>query len=505
MANLLKLKTAQLNTPVLGTIIHKGESIDIKCETAAGRAWLTKYLHPPTDPLPGFCGFPDRNSMSTVQLNYRGEKEIAFQCHKGDRETPLGPATKYTQLYHWGARAPCVGVWYDKDGIKPGFDPTPSSWMINKQFEYTSWNKDIEKARRTYGSVSIYQDETAFSNRGVITVANFRPDVIDVEVGPTTTIKDLASALKADPKTLKIPRGFVRRETLPNAVEREGYEVIDMNRLTLTPPNKYRIVVISKWPEDESDLLNLSRKAYSGMLRDGAFITSRMAQEVNMFKPGSCFNAVAIYVRDLNEIQNFPLGYPDINMVGEWMDADFAFTWVMYSQMSINTDSSAGLPFNANHILHKWFNGFETSVGLGSALSTFQAACAMEDETALRVANNVLHEAADADVVATNSFATLAKLAIDLAPQAFEWLGNVFGGKKAEEKKEIKKEVKKEIKQGMQPLARPRPRKPRMPTPRPSMQSRPASSKPSVKAPPKPQRAKKMGPKIPLSTYLGKK
>ncbi|QHW18923.1 ORF2 [Crustacea hepe-like virus 1] len=498
MSNLLKLKTAQVNTPTLGTITHKGETIEVNCETAAGRAWLAKYLHPPSDPMPGFCGYPDRNTLSTVQLHYRGEKEIALGCHKGDGATPLGPAAKYCHLFHWGARAPCVGVWYDATGGKPAFDPTETQWMINKQFDWKAWDRDIEKARRTYGSVSIYQDETAFSNRGVITVANFRPDWVDVELGPVFTVRDIANALKADHRTLKVPPSMLRS----NTIDRDGYEVLEPKKtdVNLTPPYKWRIMMIHSWPRDESDLINLSRKAYSGMLREGAFITSRIAQDVNSFKQGDTFDAIALYVRDENTVHNFPL-YTDINNFGEWMDCDFAFTWVMYSQMATSQDQSTQ-PFTANHILYKWYNGFEVSVGLSSSLSTFQAACAMEDETALRLANNVLHEANDADTVANNSWATLARTALSLAPQAFEWLSNVFGSKKNKQKRDDKKEIKKEVKKEVKQMVKPENKQLAKPAPQPRRR-RSRSKSASRKGPVNTPRSKSMGPKVPLGEYLG--
>nr|AFR11848.1 ORF2 [Hepelivirus] len=506
MSNLLRLQTAKINTPVLGSITHEGKKIDVECETSSGRAWLAKYLHPPTEEVAGYCGYPDRNTLSTVQLHYRGEKEIPLQCHKGDFKTPNGPANRYLHLFHWGAAAPGIGFWYDQDGNNPNFDPSVQSQILNKQYDPANWDRDLSKVRHCYGSVSIYQDETAFSNRGVITVANFRPDYIELIQPPAATAKEyittLASKLGCDIKTLKLPREWYKPNMKP--MHNEGYEVIYGPRednLQLNPPEKTKIYIVNTIPKDESDLLNLSRKAYSGMLRDGAFVTSRLTQDVNLYKPAASYNNVNIYVRDINELMLFQAYDSQSSRIPDWADEDFAFTFVMYSQLRSGGDQQQ---FSANHILFKWYNGFEGDVTTGSSLSTFTGACAMEDMMALRLANNVLHNAPDANVVATNSWATLAKLAMQLAPQAIEWLGNVFSPKKEEKKIEAKvvKQVKKEVRQDLK-------------TPRPKNQQRTNRSRPrrskstqpkvQIQTPAKQNRPKSNGPKVPLGEYLKNK
>lgn len=484
MANLLRLQTSKINTPTLGSIKHEGKKIEIECETASGRAWLAKYLHPPTEEIEGFCGFPDRNTLSTVQLHYRGEKELALTAHKlGDTQAADGPATKYLHMFHWGSASPCVGFWYDKEGNSPGVDPSVQSQILNKQFNAKNWDRDLSRVRHTYGSVSIYQDETAFSNRGVITVANFRPDYVDIPftgLSAKEKLDKLASALNCDIKDIKFPKSWYKRR-MPQPTARDGYEIIHTDDpLTVDPPGRTRVFMLNSIPKDESDLLNLSRKAYSGMLRDGAFVTARLNQDVNLFKQASAFTGVSMFIRDQSEIISIMNFGTDSVPIPSWMDEDFAFTFIMYSQMATSADPAQS-PFNANHILYKWFNGFEGDVSVGSGIATFTAACAMEDLMALRLANNVLHDAPDANVVATNSWATLAKLALQLAPKAVEWLGNVFGGSKTEEEKEkkvVKKEVKKEVRKEVNKGPKPQPRR-NKPKPKP----KPAPNTAKVKVP----------------------
>lgn len=484
MANLLRLQTSKVNTPTLGTITHEGKKIEVECETSSGRAWLAKYLHPPTEEIEGYCGFPDRNTLSTVQLHYRGEKELALSAHKlGSFVDADGPATKYLHLFHWGSASPCAGFWYDRQGNEPGFDPSVQDQILNKQFNAQNWDRDLSRVRHTYGSVSIYQDETAFSNRGVITVANFRPDFVDIPftgLSAKEKMDKLVTALNCDPKELKLPKSWYKRKNAPTA--RDGYEIIHSEEpLTVDPPGRTRVFLMNSLPRDESDLLNLSRKAYSGMLRDGAFITSRLNQDVNLFKQASVFTGIVMYIRDQQEIIDIMNLDSGSKKIPSWIDEDFAFTFVMYSQMATSNEISN--PFNANHILFKWYNGFEGDVSVGSGISTFTSACAMEDLMALRLANNVLHDAPDANVVATNSWATLAKLALQLAPKAVEWLGNVFGGSKSEEKEKkiVKKEAKKEVKKEMVKQGKPMKNKPQVAPPRGRSKSAPPKgSKPSV-------------------------
>ena len=131
--------------------------------------------------------------------------------------------------------------------------------------------------RRTYGSMTIYQDETAFTNRGTVTIANFRPNIFKIE------------------RQTPNPPPSVRFAKLPGYTNKTKYQPVEhftditdmqrINNLTLETRLYYDyFIIIDNLPSSESAVMNASAKSTTRMLRDGAFITSRMAQDVTIYR-----------------------------------------------------------------------------------------------------------------------------------------------------------------------------------------------------------------------------
>nr|WAY16451.1 hypothetical protein [Hepelivirales sp.] len=431
---LSNLRTSATNDPILGTIKHKGENITVRTETNSGRAWLHKYLHPPTNNVEGYCGYPDRNNLPSVKMEFKGVQEVALQSYSGASPAPpAGAAARYLQLFHWGASAISTGFKFTSTGEAPGAWSLNSIDYANGLYNATydvrkNWMSDVATARRTYGSVTIYQDETAFSNRGTITIANFRPQIIKIEHSATPPL-NVASRFAQVP-------GVTSKTKLVQS--QQFVDVTDPD-----PSYAYDFVMmLDDIPANETEIANISAKSTTGMLRDGAFITSRLAQDVNLFEEGT-LGHLYVYLRNKDLLLSLSGGLND-----QWITTNFQFTWVMYSNMQPESSMPA-----ANHICFKWFNGFELSPQSKSSLFAFQTPSAMEDELALKLANNVLYDYPDSGDASTNSLATILTAVATAAPAVISWLTNLFGKK---EEKKVEKKIEKKIKPKNMPTPQPR-------------------------------------------------
>lgn len=404
MSLINNIETSSANQPVLATVKHRNGTAQLKTETSSGAAWLRTYLHPPAsleNGRPGFCGFPDRNSAPTTQLHCRGQLEDALT--QADTGTP---AQKFLQLLMWGLNTQNASFQY-----------APSSDTPVLSAELTSTNstydvignavKDISKLRRTYGSYTIYQDETAFSNRGTITVGSFRPDIVRIQ-----TATALRALLDEVERRAGAPRPKFREHItrmLKGAKVEAGFEDLGASI------NSTAYILVDRMPRNASDVQNLDSKSYTGMLRDGAFVISRLAEDVNLYEP---FLAEAINVVEITSGNVYT-----VSASPDWVTDQFMMTWVFYENL---TTTSGEITNSGNHIFQKWYNGFEIAPTTRSSLLPFMDACAMEDEMALKLANNLMHGCPSADVAATNSLATLLMTALNAAPKVIEWISNIF-------------------------------------------------------------------------------
>nr|QYF50027.1 MAG: putative structural protein [Sichuan hepe-like virus 4] len=409
MSAIDNVTTASANSPVLATVKHRGGTSRIKTETASGAAWLRTYLHPPSsleNGRPGYCGFPDRNSAPTAKLHCRGQLE--------DRLTQAitgNPADKFLQLFMFGLNRLNASWQFDPTG-----ELVQSNELVSDNSTYDVVGnavKDISKLRRNYGSVTIYQDETAFSNRGTITCGSFRPDIVHIN-----TLSALRGLLdEAERRAGKqLPR---LRKHIADAIKGkkkdEDWEELDPIGASITST---AYILIDRMPHNASDVQNLDSKSYTGMLRDGAFIINRLAEDVNLFEP---FLAEAINVLEISTGTVYT-----VSTSPDWVTDQFMMTFVSYENLSAN---SGEIVTSGNHIFQKWYNGYEVAPTTRSSLLPFMDDSAIEDEMALKLANNLMHSCPTADVAATNSLATLLMSAISAAPKVIEWIGNIFGKK----------------------------------------------------------------------------
>jgi hypothetical protein len=434
--DLMRLETATNNTK--DEVLIKPTKLiptGVSCETPAGAAWLKNYLHPPTSNVVldnAYCGYPDKSSQPSIKITAKGVEEFALHC----TDVPAIPARKYLQLFFWGMNQQNCSWSFDST---TGNIPVLSDVILyNKTYNPSNWNKDMSVARRTFGSVSIYQDETDFSNRGTITVASYAPEFIDV-VADSFALEQMQFNLLVRAKSAgdvwKFPGRLctlvggkhVDYISHMKSKNREDEPVLVGGLDVVT---NSRFIIIDTLPKTMTEVLNLSGKSYTGMLKDGAFIVNRLFQDTNLYEKAlpTVLNLIETSTGVVTTIAN-PVG-------GEWVSSNFMMTWVLMENLYAEAGNSA------NHVLYKFFNGFETIPELHSSLNAFTTPCAMEDSLAQRIASNVLHKAPDADVVASNSLGTILSAALSAAPQVIKWLGNVTGSVKKEEKTKVESKQK---------------------------------------------------------------
>jgi len=177
-------------------------------------------------------------------------------------------------------------------------------------------------------------------------------------------------------------------------------------------------LIIDSVPRTANEVMNLDAKSYTGMLKDGAFIINRIAEEVNLYEPYTdcVLNLIELATGTITSIS-----------AHDWWTKQFMFTFVMYENLSSLTTETGTV--SGNHIFQKWYNGVEIAPTIHSSMVPFAEPCAMEDDMALKLANNLMHACPAADVAATNSLGTLLSAAISVAPTVIDWIKNVFGKK----------------------------------------------------------------------------
>jgi len=426
-----KLETAAARTADTAVLVRPNKVVPsgIKTETVDGAAWLRNYLHPPSANVnqdPTYSGYPDRSTQNSVRMTFKGAIEKKLMSSD---VVPVS-AQKYLDLWYFGMQQWNSSWKFAGSGLGPPvYDGTGSISQVT--YKPPNWAQDVSVARRNFGSASIYQDETNFSNRGTITVASFAPNYIDV-VGFTALTAFVSEWERKNGRRLKTYSGS---KLVDYSSTLDEDPVLVNGKGLMSSISLSRFVLIDRLPQTMNEVMNLSGKSYTGMLKDGAFIINRLFQDTNLYEPGE--------VMVLNLIEGITGVVTTLSNSPEWVSRNFMMSWVFYDNMQV-TDAGGGVLTSGNHILYKMFNGVEVIPELHSSLNPFVRPCAFEDQLALRMGANILHDAPDADVVSTNSLGTILQAALKAAPKVIDWLGGVTKSEVKQESQGVALGAKKE-------------------------------------------------------------
>lgn len=338
---------------------------ELHCETAAGAAWLGKYLHPPADRLDSYCGMPDENNQPSITVEYRFNLDVEPVSY-GE---PAVQANSMLMLQTGIYGAPVI-VWYIRNGEVLGA-ADHCRVLYHETFSPDTFLTSTDTARFNYQSVTYSLDCTDFNNQGIVTVAQFRPD-LDFEVQP---------------------------------------EVDDLiNRAVLT---------YNELPVTGQLLSMISPKTYSGLARDGAFVVQRFAQPTNAYathwvagsQAGDQNTPPSLFVRregtSAASLKNMD-GDLDTPLV--LADSHVTWAWVLFEGLTIS--SEVGLP----RVNVKVVSGYEFGINVDSTFSPFVRMPANYDKLALEAATRASHCMQDGMPAAMNSFGSFIVPAMKYAP-----------------------------------------------------------------------------------------
>jgi len=177
-----------------------------KCETADGRAWLEKYAHPPGPTAESVSGIPDRNSESSVVLEWRNEQTFSANALSG---LPTGGTWTCLILSAACPSNPALVMGWVGDtfpaAVIPGtnFFITP---MINGNFSFygvdgSPWSYAVNKFRPLAVSMTSYLDSASLYNQGRVYAG--QTGISSTPILPTATTQ--FSALTQEVQVAQLP------------------------------------------------------------------------------------------------------------------------------------------------------------------------------------------------------------------------------------------------------------------------------------------------------------
>jgi len=495
----------------MSTTVAKLKGVDICCQTPEGAAFVKKYTHPPSVMPDEYRGVPDASAPNVVCIETKGENQVApiisfpasttttiqvnpstmlFLHPSGSKvatynfmQVTVAGNTGYTQPLNYTALA----------STYPAVSNITAPSCNNSGYNWANFTTDIAMVRNTYKSETLYLNATDFNNQGQITTAKFKPNIIAVNnaaalfeshANDRASLRSLYTALG-----MKVP--------LPKISDEDGYEVIRSNVksstfgfgiqcLQVSPVssitaitsmyNSPNFLLSGVLPTNSSQVINLSPKGSTRMLREGAFVVHQNINPTanwSEVSPEGAFEGTlpappnGVYVSLIrtnigNTFLYAPL-FSDGSVAGgalaywyaqafdtPWNNLDWAIT--ICEGITVPTTVGTTLS-SVPYVSIKSFSGFEAQPQFTSSLQPFQNMLPKPDPAALQMAAGIFHDRPDALPAAANDFGSIATAIGAFIPTAISWLKDLFGnGSKAfneskpqpAPKNEVARKVKKE-------------------------------------------------------------
>lgn len=480
-------------------------NVKIPTETAAGKAWLEKYLHPPSVPDSTFVATPDNNISPVTTLNFETVTNIPLSGRIGVETFNIN---EVFFLQTTGARViSYVFVRSPTHGNGEWFQHPQFPAIVNDSYDFLhSWGADVSMQRMCYKSCTYYLNATAFNDQGTVTIAQTRPNYFTSQV---TTIPP-QSGVDSLEGCVFSPR-HVNGEADYNA---QLYDIGDISG---------QGVLGSFVPASPTQVQQSNPKAVTHLAREGAFVPQHWSQPTNRFYNtpdngnGSELDLVQTFIRFISADKSehtlrlyntmMPDGSipvaPTLDQCSDTAWTDFTTGYVYFSALSVSPILGQTIVSNA-YITVKGVYGIEVQPCVKSAFTFFQQSPPIPDDRAIHIAAGIVHQKPDGYPSSANDFGTIAALAMRYAPKVISWLSNAFSANKTPEKKKepvkprpmtkpapirrgpVITEVSSE--QWRQPRQQRQQRAPRQPAPRPSRPQQQQRRQPPRALMPPPQR-----------------
>jgi hypothetical protein len=429
--------------------------MSINTETPSGKAWVEKYLHPPSVPRATYAGIPDMNMSPVTSLQFETVNNIptVFVIDGVIRQ-----ATEIFFLQTTGALVVAYVFVRSPDYNNNGWVQHPQyPAIVNDSYNFhDNWGADVSMQRLAYKSCTYFLNATAFNDQGTVTIAQARPQFF-VFSSPL-----IPPAADTDYDFPKQPSRRVGGEFDYNA------QILEMG--DISGPGFIGDYV----PSTPTQIQQSSPKAVTHMAREGAFVTQHWSQPTNRFwnnpglENGSDADLVQTWIRftqsdhsehtvrlysKMNSAGHSP--EPNLGNAADTVWTDFTIAYVYFSGLSVSS-GPAGLS-NA-YITVKSAYCVEVQPHAKSSFVFFQNSAPVPDDRAIHIAAAVTHQVPDGFPASANGFASILGLVANYAPKVITWLGNAFKSNAPAEKaveKVAERVIEKKVRAKPAPQKRP--------------------------------------------------
>jgi len=402
-------------------------NVSLPTETAPGRAWVEKYLHPPSVQRSAFVATPDNNISPVTTLSFETVNNIPLV---GSIGTPpvIVNFSEIMFLQTTGARVVSyVFVRSPTFGAGQWFQHPQFPAIINDSYDFVAnWGADVSLSRLSYKSCTYYLNSTAFNDQGTVTIAQARPAIF---------VSSLALIPPMEDQRLEM------RSRLGNEAE-YNTQVLDVGDVSGQGVGGAYV------PASPTQLQQSNPKAVTHLARDGAFVPQHWSQPINKFYVvpdignGSEQDLLQCYIRYTDSahaehaiplyVKMAPNGtIPAVRTLensGDTTWTDFTIAYVYFSGLSI---IPATVPISNAYITVKSLYGVEIQPCVRSSFVFFQQTPPIPDDRAIHVAAAIVHQKPDGFPAAANDLGSILALAATYAPKVISWLSNAFAGPKA--------------------------------------------------------------------------
>nr|WAY16492.1 hypothetical protein [Hepelivirales sp.] len=452
-------------------------------ETAAGKAWLEKYLHPPSVQKPSFVATPDNNISPVTTLNFETVNNIPLTATIG-----TGPSSRtlnFTDVFFLqttGARVVSY-VFVRSPGYNSGnwFQHPQTPAITNDSYDFVNnWGSDVSMQRLSYKSCTYYLNATAFNDQGTVTIAQARPAVF-VYQGTHPPPIDVSQRVEGEFDY--------------------NCQILDVGDVSGSGQSGEFV------PSTPTQVQQSNPKAVTHLAREGAFVPQHWSQPTNRFwnnadtGNGSDHDLVQTYIRftmadksehtvrlfnKMNADGSIPdEGQVTLDNAADTPWCDFTVAYVYFSALSVSPVLGQTI-VSQPYITVKSIYGVEVQPFPKSSFTFFQQTPPIPDDRAIHIAAGIVHQKPDGYPSSANDLGSIFGLVTKFAPKVFNWLTNAFNANSPKEKKVKEKKERvdtKEVKQLAKAVARteitPRLRR-RPPPPPPPVPPRMPMNRPHV-------------------------
>jgi hypothetical protein len=366
------------------------------------RAWGQKYLHPPSETSPSYCGYPDNNNSPSVHMDIR--QALTLKPHIATSDV------KFTSLYLiapgllnmvFEARTLTNSNAWVCEKINPTSGVNDVMGQYNNAIDVPSI-KYFSSIRENYGSTTFDLNTNTLTDSGMCTAASFRPNVFNFTSYSNffDRYRNYANFKEISPHVKRI------------FDEEDEFEVVKTTSKSshVLPPtptprvnlSSIQVVKLGRFINSEEDLTQLSPKSYSGVAKAGAFVRQFLSQPVNMYKDigdqSAVDGATSLMYCAYEFINDAGVAFVNFFIYDRAADpakpdracldlpwSDMRWTFVMFS----NIDIASGLAL-------KSLRGWEIQALNGSVLNTQSRNSCLPDAKLVESISAISHVAPDA-------------------------------------------------------------------------------------------------------------